>query len=121
MPVQPAQPRIVPPRSREPHATAPEQELALARASQALWLATLALMTAFMHTAAPAHRLLLARRIVCNFETLQEQPCFDEASLESFRRLHERWSLKVRRLTPEGERDEQAGWDWLRRVLFSRL
>jgi len=41
--------------------------LRLAAANRALWTATLALMTAFMQSTAPAHRYLLARRIAPQF------------------------------------------------------
>jgi len=52
----------------------------LATASTALWSATLALMTAYLHATGPAHRLLLARRIAANFATLSEQQVFSSAS-----------------------------------------
>ena len=58
----------------------------LAEASRALWLATLALMTAFMHLQAPAHRYLLARRIARNLQTLGEQECFTADCRRRFRR-----------------------------------
>ncbi|HYF20600.1 MAG TPA: hypothetical protein VEA40_22225 [Ramlibacter sp.] len=61
-------------------------------ASRALWLATLSLMTAFMQTPAPAHRLLMARRIARNFDTLREQDCFSADCRRSFTRLAARWS-----------------------------
>jgi hypothetical protein len=86
----------------------------LAQASRALWVATLALMTAFMQTGAPAHRLLLARRIARNFETLQDQECFDSASRASFRRLAGRWRQHAERISPEGERKPAP---WFRRLL----
>lgn len=61
------------------------------RACVALWSATLALMTAFMQTAAPAHRLLLARRIAANFAALTKQESFSPSTRASFDRLHRRW------------------------------
>ena len=61
-------------------------------ASRALWLATLSLMTAFMQTRAPAHRLLMARRIARNFDTLREQDCFTADCRGRFARLAARWS-----------------------------
>jgi hypothetical protein len=73
----------------------------LARASGALWLATLALMTAFMHNPAPAHRTLLARRISRNFETLASQDCFAAAGRASFSRLARRWRARAEQLAPE--------------------
>jgi hypothetical protein len=65
--------------------------LALAQASRALWLATLSLMTAFMQTPAPAHRVLLARRISRNFDTLSRQECFEAGCRATFERLASRW------------------------------
>lgn len=75
-------------------------ESALHRASTALWLATLSLMTAFMQTAALADRYLLASRIAANFNMLADQPCFSAASRGSFSRLGERWTRKARILAP---------------------
>jgi hypothetical protein len=69
--------------------------VALAQASRALWLATLSLMTAFMQTQAPAHRVLLARRISRNFDTLSRQECFDAACRSSFERLALRWQSQA--------------------------
>ena len=69
----------------------------LAVASRALWLATLALMTAFMHQQAPAHRYLLARRIARNLQTLGEQECFTADCRRRFERLGLRWENKARR------------------------
>jgi hypothetical protein len=61
-------------------------------------------MTAFMQTAAPAHRLMLARRIARNFATLRDQPeCFTPGARASFAALADRWQLKVERLSPAGE------------------
>lgn len=81
---------------------------ALERACVALWSATLALMTAYMQTAAPAHRLLLARRIAANFRTLAQQEVFSPASRESFARLQQRWQSRAERLAqpqrPNGRR-----------------
>jgi hypothetical protein len=73
-----------------------EAARALAAANRALWLATLSLMTAFMQTQAPAHRLLLARRIARNFETLKQQECFDSGTRASFGRLQGRWLAQAR-------------------------
>jgi hypothetical protein len=63
----------------------------LERACLALWSATLSLMTAYMQQSAPAHRLLLARRIAANFGTLAQQDSFSAASRGAFARLHGRW------------------------------
>ena len=78
--------------------------LALAQASRALWLATLSLMTAFMQTSAPAHRVLLARRISRNFDTLSRQDCFDTGCRASFTRLARRWQVRAEQFAPDGPR-----------------
>jgi hypothetical protein len=82
----------------------PADIVALSQACQSLWLATLSLMTAFMQTPAPAHRLMLARRIARNFATLRDQPeCFTPVTRANFAKLAQRWQLKVDRLSPAGE------------------
>ncbi len=63
----------------------------LARAGCALWLATLSLMTAYMHQQAAAHRALLARRIARNLHTLQGLECFGEDCRWRFGRLARKW------------------------------
>ena len=78
-----------------------EAAQALAGANRALWLATLGLMTAFMQTAAPAHRYLLARRISRNFETLSHQECFDTGCRASFGRLGHRWLARSEQFAPK--------------------
>jgi len=78
------------------------QRAALSQACHSLWLATLSLMTAFMHQPAPAHRYLLARRIANNLATLQEQECFDDQTRADFSRLSARWRRKADLLAPEG-------------------
>jgi hypothetical protein len=78
----------------------PAQQLALA--SRALWVATLSLMTAYMQNTAPAHRLLLARRIARNLDTLARQECFATGCRASFERLARRWQARADQLTPEG-------------------
>ena len=85
---------------------AEQQALAsqLASACTALWTATLSLMAAFMQTPAPAHRLLMARRIARNFATLQQQDCFSTASRASFSKLSRRWNDKADRLAREEQR-----------------
>jgi hypothetical protein len=90
-----------------PVPTAPA--FALAQASRALWSATLALMTAFMQTPAPAHRYLLARRIGRNFETLSAQECFDAACRASFGRLARRWLARSEEFAPEQARPRRRG------------
>lgn len=76
----------------------------LAQANRALWVATLSLMTAYMQTAGPAHRYLLARRISRNFDTLSRQDCFDTGCRASFRRLSQRWQARSEQFAPEGPR-----------------
>jgi hypothetical protein len=78
---------------------------ALSRACNALWLATLSLMTAFMRHAAPAHRYLLARKIAKNFSLLEQQPeCFDAATRASFARLAASWTARADRLARQEDR-----------------
>jgi len=98
-----------------PAAADPSQMRALAQACQSLWSATLSLMTAFMQTPAPAHRLMLARRIARNYCTLADQPCFDDKTRASFSRLNARWAAKVERLTPGYQ--EAGALGWLRKLL----
>jgi hypothetical protein len=87
-------------------AQSPEAPIAgpaeLARACNALWLATLSLMTAYMQTAAPAHRFLLARRVATNFRTLQAQDCYDGACRARFARLALRWQGHADAHHPDG-------------------
>ena len=80
----------------------------LAAASRALWSATLALMTAFMQTPAPAHRHLLARRISRNFRTLSGQECFDPKCRGSFDRLAARWQARAEEFSLQPARSR--GW-----------
>lgn len=78
--------------------------LRLAAANRALWTATLALMTAFMQTGAPAHRYLLARRIARNLETLSGQDCFDAGCRATFARLATRWQARSQQFSPDPPR-----------------
>jgi hypothetical protein len=103
-----------------PHGPAPaaasvSPALQLAQASRALWSATLALMTAFMQTPAPAHRYLLARRIGRNFETLSGQECFDAGCRDRFGRLARRWLERSEEFAPAGAAAPRRG---LLRLLF---
>lgn len=108
IPSPPAQAQASPaaPLSPAPRAagTARHQAQRLAEASRALWIATLSLMTAFMQTAAPAHRYLLARRISRNLDTLSRQDCFDSGCRASFTRLARRWQLRAEPYAPQGPR-----------------
>jgi hypothetical protein len=90
---------------------------ALWRAGDALWLATLSLMTAYMHTGAPAHRYLLASRIARNFSTLRDQECFDDCTRASFSRLARRWESKADALSPTGP-SRRGALARVRRFLF---
>lgn len=91
----------------------------LAQASNSLWLATLSLMTAYMHNGAPAHRYLLARRISRNFAMLREQKeCFGADTLASFDKLSHRWEKKAQRYSPQGQ--PQAGVFTRLQRLFAR-
>ncbi|MEY2617895.1 MAG: hypothetical protein RL522_897 [Pseudomonadota bacterium] len=65
----------------------------LQQACRALWRATLALMNTYLRTRGPAQRVMLARRIARNFQTLkQESPRFAPGSCEAFTRLARRWA-----------------------------
>ncbi|WP_298926220.1 hypothetical protein [uncultured Ramlibacter sp.] len=94
------------------------QALALRQASHALWLATLSLMTAFMHNQAPAHRLLLARRIAANLHTLGRQECMADRSRQTFDRLSARWWARAECLAlqaqPERAQQGPSLAAWLR-------
>ena len=79
--------------------------LALNRACQTLWLATLSLMTAFMHLQGPAQRYLIARRIGKNFATLCVQACFSVECRKTFHRLSDHWHAKADRLAPNRDHD----------------
>jgi hypothetical protein len=80
----------------------------LERACHALWSATLSLMVAYMQNPAPAHRLLLARRIAGNFRTLAQQDSYTQRNRDSFERLRRHWQGTAERLAgnrhPEGGR-----------------
>ena len=98
-------------------ATHAEQVQALAKACHALWSATLSLMVAFMHTRAPAHRYLLARRIARNYETLlREGDCFTPEARASFKKLAQRWADKAATLSPKQEGRPTGGLGILARL-----
>jgi hypothetical protein len=79
----------------------PRGAAALADACRALWLATLGLMTAYMHTPAPAHRWLLARRIAGNLDTLSQQDCFAGDCRRKFGQLSRRWQRRAGEFAPD--------------------
>lgn len=85
-------------------ATAADDRAKLSQACTALWTATLSLMTAYMQTPAPAHRLLMARRIASNFGVLKEQECFTSSSRASFSRLAAHWAEKADKLSPRQDK-----------------
>jgi hypothetical protein len=87
-----------------PAGTGSQEAMALARACGALWTATLSLMAAFMHTCAPAHRYLIARRIARNLATLQEQDCFSASTRASFQKLSQRWNDKAEEMARQEQR-----------------
>ena len=90
-------------------AAANDDRIALKRACTALWLATLSLMTAFMHNNAPAHRYLIARKIAQNLCMLhQEEQVFTAGCRMIFSDLAQRWTAKADQLArqddlPRGE------------------
>jgi hypothetical protein len=80
-------------------AAADNDHVVLLRACTALWLATLSLMTAFMHNAAPAHRLLIARKIAKNLSMLrEEEQVFTADCRLIFSDLAQRWNDKANQL-----------------------
>lgn len=83
----------------------------LAQACGALWLATLALMTAYMRTPAPAHRHLLARRVAANLRTLAGQECFTADARAVFQRLSTRWDAHAARVAPQ--QGGETGFKWV--------
>jgi hypothetical protein len=77
-------------------AAANDDRIALQRACTVLWMATLSLMTAFMHNNAPAHRHLIARKIAQNLCMLhQEEQVFSAACRMIFCSLAQRWTAKA--------------------------
>jgi len=100
-PPTPAKPSASPALSSSP---AIDPRVQLAAASRALWSATLSLMVAFMQTAAPEDRLLLAQRIARNLDTLARQDCFDRTCRATFARLAQRWQARSEQLAPQPAR-----------------
>jgi len=73
--------------------------VALQRACTALWMATLSLMTAFLHNTAPAHRVLIARKIAKNLSMLrEEEQVFTGECRMIFSNLAQRWHDKAEQL-----------------------
>ncbi len=109
---QGAEPRSPPDESRprrpaatSPHAAASNDDrIALQRACTALWVATLSLMTAFMHNNAPAHRYLIARKIAKNLSMLQrEELVFTAECRMIFSNLAQRWTAKADQMAHQDE------------------
>lgn len=90
----------------------------LAQACHSLWLATLSLMTAYMHNGAPMHRYMLARKIARNFTTLKDQECFGAHTRDYFAKLARRWQRTADSLSPDASAP-QGVFTWLQR-LFAR-
>jgi hypothetical protein len=98
------------------HADAEANAVKLSRACAALWTATLALMTAFMQTPAPAHRLLIARKIARNLKVLHEQDCFTTECRMVFSNLAQRWTANADLLARQEDRPH-GGFGLLQPVL----
>lgn len=95
------------------------EKLALTQACSALWVATLSLMTAFMQTAAPAHRYLIARKIAKNLSMLREEDAvFSPECRMIFDNLAQRWSARADQLAPDHERPRD-GMGLLRAAMSS--
>lgn len=97
-------------------ADAAAKAVTLPQACAALWTATLALMTAFMQTPAPAHRYLIARKIAKNLKLLHEQDCFTTECRMIFSNLAQRWTAKADLLAPEENRP-RGGFGLLQQAL----
>lgn len=96
------------------------EKRALTQACTALWVATLSLMTAFMQTAAPAHRYLIARKIAKNLAMLREEEAlFSPECRLIFGNLAQRWSAKADRLAPE--HDQPRGGMGLLQAAFGKM
>ncbi len=73
------------------------RESDLQHACRALWRATLTLMNTYLRTRGPAQRVMLARRIARNFQTLERESAhFAPGSHEAFARLARRWAQLAR-------------------------
>lgn len=85
-------------------AAANDDHIALQRACMALWVATLSLMTAFMHNNAPAHRYLIARKIAKNLSMLhREEQVFTTECRMIFNNLAQRWTAKADQLAHQDD------------------
>jgi hypothetical protein len=82
------------------HASAANHDrMELQRACTVLWVATLSLMTAFIHNTAPAHRHLIARKIAKNLSMLhREDLVFTTECRMIFNNLAQRWTAKAEQL-----------------------
>jgi len=98
-------------------ADADANALKLSQACAALWTATLALMTAFMQNPAPAHRLLIARKIAKNLKVLHEQECFTTECRMIFSNLAQRWTAKADLLDRRDDPPRGGGFERLQPAL----
>ncbi len=81
--------------------------IALQRACTALWVATLSLMTAFMHNTAPLHKLLIARKIAKNLSMSRDEELVFAAECRMIlSNMAQRWHDKADQLDrhDEGQR-----------------
>lgn len=101
-----------------PETESDENAVKLSRACAALWTATLALMTAFMQNPAPAHRVLIARKIAKNLKLLHQQECFTNECRMIFSNLSQRWTAKAELLTAQA--DPPAGGFGARQPALAR-
>lgn len=69
---------------------------------------TLALMTTWASPEAPAHRGLIARKIVFNLSYLRQHPGLGEPMRRVIAKLHERW-LALAPAAPAGSADTERG------------
>ena len=99
-----AEPQAAPANAATQAGQPENSDVTLSRACAALWTATLALMTAFMQTPAPAHRYLIARKIAKNLHLLHEQDCFTAECRMIFSNLSHRWNAKADELAPRQDR-----------------
>ncbi len=65
----------------------------LTQTCRALWRTTLSMMNTYLSLRGPARRVMLARRIARNFQTLErESSLFAPVTRDAFTRLARRWA-----------------------------
>ena len=74
------------------------QQPAVSRACSVMWTATTGMMSTFMRSTAPGHRLVVARKIAQNLGVLGGDPLLSAECRRSFGNLGQRWEAKVLRL-----------------------